>query len=375
MLQTLAIRGFRAFESYRLSDLARVNLVVGRNNCGKTSALEAVELLVSGGHPAVFHDSVRRRGAMGAPYARRVRERTDDVSHVFFGHGLGPGTYFELSSDDGRYSLSVRVRPLDEVGEDSEDSEYWDRRRKQWLRRALLDQDEEAVPVFGLSIDGGPAGRQVDLPIMDDGTVLFEPYPRSIRNGANGAYGAPVHFLTLDSFDPASMGGMWDTVLAEGREAEIVDDMRLLEPDLDSIHFLTSGRLGSGILVGLRNGGRRLPIGTYGDGMRRLLALRLSFVGTADGFLLIDEIDTGLHWTIMEEMWRFVVEVARKSNVQIFATTHSYDCIQGLGSLIRSRPDLEEEVSIQKVDASLKQAVCLRGDRIKVAVERDIEVR
>ena len=369
MLQTLAIRGFRAFESYRLTNLARVNLVVGRNNCGKTSVLEAIELLVSGGHPAVFQDSALRRGEMGVPYARRVRGHPTDVSHVFFGHEFDLGTCFELSSDDGRYTLSVRVRSLDEVGEDSE---YWDRRRKQWLQRGLFDPDEEPVPVLGLSIDGGPAGRQVSLPVLDDGTVPFEPYPRSIRNGA---YGTPVHFLTLESLAPASMRGMWDTVLAEGREAEIVDDMRLLEPDLDAIHFLTSGRLGNGILIGLRNGGRRLPIGTYGDGMRRLLALRLSFVGTANGFLLIDEIDTGLHWTIMEEMWQFVVELARKSNVQLFATTHSYDCIRGLGSLIQSRPDLKEEVSIQKVDTSLKQAVCLRGDQIKVAVEQDIEVR
>ena len=368
MLQTLEIRGFRAFESYQLTNLARVNLVVGRNNCGKTSVLEAIELLVSGGHPAVFYDSARRRSEMSAPYARRARVRPTDVSHVFFGHKFDLGTCFKLSSEGGKYTLSVRVRSLDEVGQDSE---YWEQRTKQWLQE-VIDQDEDAVPVLGLTIDGSPAGRQVNLPVMDDGTVKFEPYGRSIRNGA---YGTPVHFLTLDSFDPASMGGMWDTVLAEGREAEIVDDMRLLEPDLDSIHFLTSGRLGSGILVGLRNGGRRLPIGTYGDGMRRLLALRLSFVGTANGFLLIDEIDTGLHWTIMEEMWQFVVEVARKSNVQIFATTHSYDCIQGLGSLIQSRPDLKEEVSIQKVDTSLKQAVCLRGDQIKVAVEQYIEVR
>ena len=109
--------------------------------------------------------------------------------------------------------------------------------------------------------------------------------------------------------------------------------------------------------------------------MRRLLALRLSFVGSKDGFLLIDEIDTGLHWTVMEDMWEFVVEMARKSNVQIFATTHSYDCIRGLGALLQSRPDLTDQVSVQKVDTSLKQAVCLRGDHIKVAVEQDIEVR
>ena len=369
MLQTLEMRGYRGFESYRLSNLARVNLVVGKNNCGKTSILEAVELLVSGGHSSVFFDSVQRRGEAGAPYVRRSREPSTDVSHMFFGHKCDAGVCFDLSSDGGKRKLSVKILPLDEVGEEVDN---WDRRRQLRLQRGLLDPDEEAAPMFGMSIVGGAPERRLVLPVMEDGMVLFERHPRLIRNGTPGT---PVHFLALESFDPVAMGRRWDTVIAESREAEIVDDMKLLEPDLDSIHYLTSAGLGRGILVGLRNGGPRLPIGTYGDGMRRLLALRLSFVGMANGFLLIDEIDTGLHWTIMEEMWQFVVEVARKSNAQIFATTHSYDCIRGLGSLIQSRPDLKDEVSIQKVDNSLKEAVCLRGEQIKVAVEQDIEVR
>ena len=365
MLQTLAMRGYRGFESYRLTNLARVNLVVGKNNCGKTSALEAIELLVSGGRPAVFLRSLRRRGEVGA----RMREQSPDVSHIFFGHSCAPGASFDLSSDDGKRTLSVRILSLEEVGEEADD---WDPRLKLRLQRRLFDSDDEIAPMFGMSIDRGVAERQIVLPVMEDGSTVFERHPRFVRDGIPGT---PVHFLTLESFDPASMGGMWDTVLAEGSETQIVDDMRLLEPALDSIHFLTSGARRSGILLGLRSGGRRLPIGTYGDGMRRLLALRLSFIGTSNGYLLIDEIDTGLHWTIMQEMWQFVVEVARKSNVQIFATTHSYDCIKGLGSLIKSRPDLKEEVSIQKVDTSLAQAVCLRGDQITVAVDQDIEVR
>ena len=369
MLQTLEMQGYRGFERYRLTNLARVNLVVGKNNCGKTSVLEAIEALVSEGNPAVFYNSLQRRGEMGARYVRRVRERSMDVSHVFFGHICAPGASFHLSADDGKRALSVSILSLEEVGEEADD---WDPRVKQRLERRLFDPDEDMTPVFGMNIDRGAPERRIVLPVLEDGTIGLERHLRFMRNGSSGT---PVHFLTLDSFDPASMGGMWDTVLAEGREAEIVEDMRLLEPDLDSIHFLTSAGFGSGILVGLRNGGRRLPIGTYGDGMRRLLALRLSFVGTANGFLLIDEIDTGLHWTIMEEMWQFVVEVARRLNVQVFATTHSYDCIRGLGALIRSRPTFADQVAIQKVDRSLTQAVCLRGDQIKVAVEQDIEVR
>ena len=225
-----------------------------------------------------------------------------------------------------------------------------------------------------MHIDMGVPGREILLPVMEDGTIGigYERYPRSVSSGHSGT---PVHFLTLDAFDPASMGQQWDTALEEGIEAEIVADMKLLEPDLDSIVFLTSDKTGSGIRIGLHNDRRRVQIGTYGDGMRQLLALRLSFVGAANGVLLIDEIDAGLHWTVMEDVWQLVVEVASQLNVQVFATTHSFDCIRGLGSLLRNRPDLEEQVSLQRVTRLLSKAVCLQGDQIKTAMKQHIEVR
>ena len=367
MLQTLAIRGFRGFESYRLANLTRVNLVVGKNNCGKTSVLEAIELLVSGGHPSVFlRSNARRRGA-------GLSEVSSEVSRMFFGHKCVPGASFSLSSDDTGRTLSVKILSLEEIGDGAE---AWFPNGGQRQQGSLGPPDKVVMPMFGMRIVAhtpeNARERKIELPVAEDGSFQLDNPNLWLRDTPSGL---PVHFYSLESLNPKSMGGMWDDVLTRGLEAEVVNDMRLLEPDLESIHFLTSAGPGNRILVGLRRGGHRLPIDSYGDGMRRLLAMRLSFIGAANGFLLIDEVDTGLHWTIMEEMWQFVVEVARRLNVQIFATTHSYDCIRGLGSLVQSRPDLDDEVSIQKVHGSLKQAACLRGDQIRVAVEQEIEVR
>ena len=115
MLQTLEIRGYRGFESYRLTNLARVNLVVGKNNCGKTAVLEAIELLVSGGHPSVFLASLARRSGAG------LREVSSDISPIFIGHKCVPGASFELSSDDAGNTLSVRILSLEEIGDEAED--------------------------------------------------------------------------------------------------------------------------------------------------------------------------------------------------------------------------------------------------------------
>ncbi len=361
MLKSLEIRGYRGFSSYRMSDLARVNLVVGRNNCGKTSVLEAIEVLVSGGNPMVIKRLDRRRQEVGSRYGvRGPGSWAMDFSHVFHGHSLEVGSSFHVRSDDGTRSVTFEVKAIDEADEEFH------------IQHSEREEDDAPAFAFVLKINSSVSNEPITLPMLEDGSVVFKRQHAAMHDRL---LGSPTQFLTVDSFDPAKMNKSWDTVLANSLEGEIVNDMKILVPSLNSIHFLTGSPFGSGILLGSGNGARRVPISSFGDGLRRLLALRLSFVGTANGFLLADEIDTGLHWTVMEEMWRFVVEVARKNNVQVFATTHSYDCIRGLASLIRSRDDLADEVCIQKVAPSLDRAVCLKGEEVKVAIEQDIEVR
>ena len=209
------------------------------------------------------------------------------------------------------------------------------------------------------------------FPIGENGRFLQRLWPGYLRDYGNSQK-ATVRFL---NFDRSSMRSAWNALLAEGREAEIETAMRILMPEINSIHFLAGDRRRGGILVGQGDDTRRLPIGSYGDGMRRLLAISLGLVSTQNGCLLIDEIDIGFHWTVMEDLWRLVMETAERLNVQVFATTHSYDCIKGLGALVRSRPDLAKQVTVQKMHRSLEQAVCIPGEEISIAGEQDIEVR
>lgn len=356
MLQTLSLRGYRGFESYQLTDFTRLNLLVGKNNSGKTSILEAVELLVADGHVSVFYAAAQRRGETAAYYRRGYGP---SISNLFYGHHCEPGSLFELSSENDTRKLKVTIYSLEEMSDPD-------------LFRRPSYVDDSSDPAFAMRIVSSEQAKETLFPISEDSSILdYRPVSRS-----NDSLERPVRFLSLESFASAAMGRAWNEILTTGREAEIVKDMELLLPDIDSIHFLTSDRpTGTGILVGRRGTGRRMPIGSYGDGMRRLLAFRLALVGAVNGFLLIDEIDAGLHWTVMEDVWRLLVEVAHRSNVQVFATTHSKDCIDGLAMLIRAHPDLADQVSIHNVDSSLPQAVSIPGAQIPVAVDQDIEVR
>lgn len=106
-----------------------------------------------------------------------------------------------------------------------------------------------------------------------------------------------------------------------------------------------------------------------------MLALAICLSQTRGGILLVDEIDTGLHYSILGDMWLMLVNAAKQYDTQVFATTHSLDCIRGLAWLCEQHPELADEVSIQKIDASLEESVVLDAEKIQIAVEQDLEVR
>ena len=114
MIHTFTLKNYRGFDEYELADLTRVNLLVGRNNSGKTSILEAVHFLAARGDPAVLTHSANRRGELNAVEAGSGRQwGGPEISHFFFGHRIKPGTDFHLSSDDKHGQIEVVIRTAD----------------------------------------------------------------------------------------------------------------------------------------------------------------------------------------------------------------------------------------------------------------------
>ena len=108
--------------------------------------------------------------------------------------------------------------------------------------------------------------------------------------------------------------------------------------------------------------------------MWRMLGLALALANVKGGVLLVDEIDTGLHYSVMADMWRMVSERAAALKVQVFATTHSRDCYESLAAVVQSDSP-SPEITIQRIDPSREQAIRFSDEAIVAAAERGIEVR
>lgn len=360
MYESIGIQRFRQFQVFELPNLTRVNLLVGRNNAGKTSLLESVEMLASGGRAPSLLRGPRRRGEVSSePIEDRPGRREFDIRHLFRGHKLENGTFFELRGRSETQETVVRC----DVGQIPHDESQLE----------LSSDGLESEPQLALTLHGPENPDGILLPVSSRGTVMSDATRRPALSGQGAS---PVVFLGTEGADAYSLQQIWDGLVLTSEEEKVTAAMRIIEPSIERLAF-TSGELRSSSVAFVKLGGEdeRVPLGSLGDGTRRLLALAIFLARAAGGVLLVDEIDTGLHYTTLESMWRFVIEAARRLDVQVFATSHSGDCVRSLAWLQSDDSNLASEVSVHRIEKGVNEAVRYSAAEIETAARHHIEVR
>ena len=178
----------------------------------------------------------------------------------------------------------------------------------------------------------------------------------------------------------ARVMALLDDVVLSQDEQQVTHALNILEPRVERVASIATERDLSrggpvGIFVKLKGVEKRVPIGSTGDGMWRMLGIALMLAKAKGGVLLIDEIDSGLHYTVMERMWQMVCEQAAALSVQVFATTHSRDCYESLAAVTKAEAAPTEGVTIQRIEQDRKRAVAISGDAIAIVAERGLEIR
>jgi AAA15 family ATPase/GTPase len=99
-----------------------------------------------------------------------------------------------------------------------------------------------------------------------------------------------------------------------------------------------------------------------------------------NGILLIDEFENGLHYSIQEKIWGYIFDLAEKLNIQVFATTHSWDCIESFSKVAREKKNIEGVLfrvgkSIRTSDNGKVIATVFDEDQLYNITQSDVEVR
>lgn len=348
-ITSIEIENFRCFKKLRAEGLAQVNLIVGANNAGKTALLEAIEAVVSQESPFLLYRASLDRGEF-----RRRRGAVEDtvefdLRHWFHGHRIADGATFSFRAT-GEGALFVS-RTVERVPPNAPAPPF-----VPGGFQLVTERPGAPPPVFPLTADG-----------------LLGAGAPSVFNNFGLRLQPPVGFVTTNRLFPKELARLWTNVVLTPGEERTIDALRLIEPEIDRIAISESD--GTIAKVLLRGAEGPVPLGTLGEGVSRILTLALHLARTQGGFLLLDEIENGLHWSVMPKVWRFLVETALTGDVQIFATTHSKDWLEGLADLHRTHPTLAAHVSVHRLEAGRETSVRFDAGRIAEYVEMELEAR
>lgn len=372
MIRNLKISGFRGFSHFELRDLGRINLLVGTNNCGKTSILEAVQLISSKGDAYSIWQVAARRGERLVENSESPRVSPEvDICHLFCGHEIEVGAKFVIGFEDGRRvqgSFSAQVVEKNQQGllfEESSNSNE-------------LDELDKA-PGWELNLSWSDLTRdKVRLPLTSRGGVSSAAVRRGIPT--RGTIENRISFVSTAGLEVWDVISMFEEIVLTRGEELVLSALRTIEPKIERIATVGDRRRTypgerGGIVVKFQGVEQRIPIGSMGDGMWRMLGLALAIVSAENGILLVDEIDTGLHFSVLERMWKLIDEASGALGVQVFATTHSRDAYESLAAISSESVSNDSEVTIHRIDRMKSSSVSFSEREIVAAAERGMEVR
>ena len=132
---------------------------------------------------------------------------------------------------------------------------------------------------------------------------------------------------------------------------------------------------GQRVLVKLKDRARPVPLKSLGDGAVRLFGIALALADSRDGFLLIDEVENGIHHSVHHDFWRMVLRAAQDNNVQVIATTHGWDCVRGFAQAATEMEDVEGVLVRLEREDGRTRVVEYPEEKLMAAARHGIEVR
>jgi AAA15 family ATPase/GTPase len=354
--RSFEIRNFRCFRDLTIGNLAHINLIAGKNNVGKTTLLETIWLHQGYFNPELgvrlrqmrgLNSRVKREEVLNDLFTDFDRDRTIELMGEY---DNGENRTLQISVNQASsYKLSLGDQAKDKE-QDSLSGEI----------------DQETTTSAQTEIRFHTKGKADAYAYVDIDEVRFQP-AKGIEEPIS------IYLAARRPESQAILSRRLGNVEVNKQTNLIIQALKVVESRLRRI--LVRYELDNPVIYGDIGTDRLVPLPLMGDGLGRLLGISLAIVEAKNGVLLVDEIENGLHYSVMENVWRAIADLAIAYNVQIFATTHSHECAL---AAYQALVDKNLDFAFHRLEETKKEeivAVTYDIDMLEAAFELDAEVR
>ena len=344
-LSTFNVVHYRGLDGLSLPRLGRVNLITGKNGVGKSALMEAMWLFVGRYYPNLLWN---------ANVLRVATSVVDPIACLSQGtielHGTENGSLHKLKSTFDVLQRQVRLAPKEGTEE-------------------LV----QAIPAVG------QLNTWLDTIRIDEKLVGMHQTPRGFVVHERFSPPVPRPASAIDTAsgtkNPEEIMQRFSQMVRQDQKRNLLDAVNMVMPGIADIEIL-SDELGDTSLSVSMGNGTRLALADLGGGFVRLFGIYLSFFAARGGVVLIDEIENGIHYSVLSELWNRMGSWSEEWGVQVFATTHSGECIEAaVAAFAEDAEDLCVHKLFVNAQSTKTDVVTFTGETLEGARDLSLEMR
>lgn len=358
MINRISFENFRGLKKLELPELSRITLLTGKNNAGKSSILEGIFLFMNHSLQNSFVSINNFRG---------IYVNMDSSSiwgPAFYGLDTDKSINIAATLNEKHCNLSYQKDVSFTAADSSKDDQAIMKqfvtsiRANYNMKYHYKQEDYTEEGIFYTNGSGVFRTIQTSLP---NNQLLFMPYTLYINS------------TTLFSFSENAISDWIGLMELNGKKDRIVEALKYIEKDISNIITITN--LGQ-VQVLAKIADQVFPVKLSGDGLFRLMYILLAIFANPGSIILIDEIETGFHYSMYERLWKLIAEAAKENNCQIIATTHNYECIEKAISGIGAA-GCEDSFCMYRIEHSdgENRAIRYDGELTQLSIDMNMEVR
>ena len=318
---SILIEQYKIFKNFKIDKLNRINIFAGFNNTGKTTLLEAIYLLTKQNNIEAYFQYVKLKN--------KLPKLNIDYMKEYFKDDI------KISGQFNEVTTNIHIRKF--VASDIDKKDDYS---ASYEAIGVIDDERTNNIIHTFKVN--PLIRYVDKvellcnsifksPYFYNQKELIETYSKSLKSG---------ELEEIISFIKEHIDSNIEGISHDGIDTFIVKHkIPTNSPELTS----------------------------YGEGLQRIFEIALAFINCKNGVLLLDELETAIHYSLLVDFTKFIQELARKFNVQVFITSHSKECIDAFVNNEFKNDDISAYLLENKDNKISTKYV--GGDRLKYLIE------
>ena len=373
----IEIEGFKGIKQLTLEDCKRINLIVGENNTCKTSVLESIFLLTGMSRLEILDQLNNLRGILyhtEKDYEQYLKFFFNDINYnneliikaytqeTDTKKGKSP-PFRELRIKTELEKYTEKQMILPSISSEENGSHF---SSKQSSDTSSSDDSAINKLIFDFKIKKPNAqllNFQTKLNLKNRTIEVSPEYNEKLRALFVG--GKILISINLEQ--------QLESLIVNKQINEVIEVLQIIESDIKEITFGTNRMIY--VDIGLNT---LIPLNFIGDGVQRLLQLILAMHSMKGGIVLIDEMENGIHFSVLEKVWKVIYEAAKKFNVQVFITTHNIETLQYLHKAASKDEEFQKSIrnyTILKDKEKNLEIFKYDFKEFSFAIEQDVEIR